>query len=388
MTNSQIGAIEGGNLPRKSNFQNLAGLDALTGKSNFDISEWMLLRALELINGRRAVLAVLCKTATARKVLSHAWRQSFQIARADLYRIDAAKYFGAAVDACWLVVEMARGGHSVECGDHIELNFAAPSQSFGFRDDSLIADLSAYDDCKHLIAEKPFAWRSGIKHDCARALELERDGDVFRNGLGEKVELEPEYLYPMLKSSEVAADGEVVPRRWMLVTQQSVGEETRAIRHLAPKTWRYLLDHAEMLDSRASSIYKNRPRFSVFGVGSYSFAPWKVGISGFYKKLSFRVIAPHQGKPVVLDDTCYFLACGNQAETEAIAKLLNSEPAKQFLSAFVFWDAKRPITVDLLRQIDPVALARRLGEDKRMIEALIKLRSGKEVIEQTLLFGE
>src|SRR5262249_41946428 len=76
VTNSQLGMIEGNNLPRKSNFQNHSGLDALTGKSNFDISEWMLLRALEWLNGRRATLAVLCKTTTARKILSHGWKQS------------------------------------------------------------------------------------------------------------------------------------------------------------------------------------------------------------------------------------------------------------------------------------------------------------------------
>lgn len=381
VTNSRLGTIEGNNLPHKSNFQNLSGLEALTGKSNFDISEWMLLRALEWLNGRRAILAMLCKTTTARKILSYAWKRSFQIVRANLYRVNAMKYFDASVDACWLVVEMSRDGRSLECNDRCELNIDAPYQSFGFRDNRLIADLSVYDGWKRLIAEEPFVWRSGIKHDCAKLLELKRDGVCFRNGLGESVELELEHLYPMLKSSEVATAGEIVPRRWMLVTQRSIGEETQTIRHCAPKTWQYLLDHAEMLDSRASSIYKNRPRFSVFGVGSYSFAPWKVGISGFYKKLAFRVIAPHHEKPVVLDDTCYLLACHSQEEAEAIARLLNSEPAKLFLSAFIFWDAKRPITVDLLRQIDLVALARHLGEDEYLIEALIKLRSGKGVIE-------
>src|SRR5262249_29150626 len=184
---SQLGMIEGNNLPRKSNFQNHSGLDALTGKSNFDISEWMLLRALEWLNGRRATLAVLCKTTTARKILSHGWKQSLQIARANLYRVNAVKYFDAAVTACWLVVEMARDGRSVECDDHDELNFDAPSKSFGFRDGRLIADLSAYDAWKRLIAEKPFPWRSGIKHDCAKLLELERDGACFRNGLGERI---------------------------------------------------------------------------------------------------------------------------------------------------------------------------------------------------------
>jgi len=387
VTNSQLGLIESDNLPRKSNFQNLSGIDALTGKSNFDISEWMLLRALEWINGREAILAVLCKTATARKILSQSWKRSFQIARADLYRIDAGTYFGAAVDACWLIVEMSRDGRSADCNDHSDLSLSVASRSFGFREDRLVADLAAYDDWKHLIAGQPFEWRSGIKHDCAKAIELERDGDCWRNGLGEKVEIEPEYLYPMLKSSEVAAEGEIVPHRWMLVTQHSIGEETRTIRHRAPQTWQYLLDHAEMLDSRASSIYKNRPRFSVFGVGSYSFAPWKAAISGFYKKLSFRVIAPHQGKPVVLDDTCYFLACRNQAEAETIAEMLNSEPAKRFFSAFIFWDAKRPITVDVLRQLDLVALAQQLGKNRRLIELLAELRSSNGVVEQPSLFA-
>jgi methylase of polypeptide subunit release factors len=87
VTNSQLGSLESDNLPGKTNFHNFNGLDALTGKSNFDISEWMLLRALEWINGRGATLAVLCKTAVARKVLSHAWKQGFEIARASLYRI-------------------------------------------------------------------------------------------------------------------------------------------------------------------------------------------------------------------------------------------------------------------------------------------------------------
>src|SRR5690606_38293512 len=41
VTNAALGALEAGNLPRKSNHAGLKGLDARTGKSNFDISEWM-----------------------------------------------------------------------------------------------------------------------------------------------------------------------------------------------------------------------------------------------------------------------------------------------------------------------------------------------------------
>ena len=64
-----------------------------------------------------------------------------------------------------------------------------------------------------------------------------------------------------------------------------------------------------MLDGRGSSIYRSCPPFSIFGIGEYSFAPWKVAISGFYKRLSFVAVAPLDGKPAMLDDTCYFLPC-------------------------------------------------------------------------------
>src|SRR5262249_5070813 len=100
VTNSALGVLGSSNLPKKSNFQNHAGLEALTGKSNFDISEWMLMKLLEMLNGRKATLAMLCKTAVARKVLVHAWKNDISLSDAEIHPIDAATHFGAAVDAC------------------------------------------------------------------------------------------------------------------------------------------------------------------------------------------------------------------------------------------------------------------------------------------------
>ena len=115
------------------------------------------------------------------------------------------------------------------------------------------------------------------------------------------------------------------------------------------------------MNKRASSIYRNRPPFSIFGVGDYTFAPWKVAISGFYKKLAFVTVGPIKGKPVVLDDTSYFLPCQTQAQAEYLASLLNSSRAQAFYKAFVFWDTKRPITADLLRRLDLRRLAEETG---------------------------
>jgi len=141
--------------------------------------------------------------------------------------------------------------------------------------------------------------------------------------------------------------------------------------------------YASLLDQRKSSVYKNRARFSVFGVGPYSFAPWKVAISGLYKKLDFVCVPPFQGRPVVLDDTCYFFPCQSREECRVLHELMMSDPAQEFLSAFIFWDAKRPITAGVLNLLNLAALARRLGRENEIVQALtarqvVRYRTGMQ----------
>ena len=357
VTNSTVGAFNGTNLPKKSNFQGLSGFDAMTGKSNFDISEWMLMCLLESMAGRHAVLAMLCKTVVARKVLQRAWRTDMPIAKTALYGIDAQAHFGASVDACLLVCVLEPGAKSSDCQVFDSITTTTRKSTFALRDDRLIANLDAFATYAHLIGKSERKWRSGIKHDCARVMELRPDScnSHYLNGWGEHIQLEDEFLYPMLKGSELIRQAK--PSRMLLVTQRSIGEDTRDIEMRAPRTWRYLEQHRQALDARASSIYRNRPPYSIFGIGEYSFSPWKVAVSSFYKRLNFVVVAPLNDQPVVLDDTSYFLACQSQPEAEKLARLLNSEPARGFFDAFVFWDAKRPITISLLSTLSLDALA-------------------------------
>ena len=163
--------------------------------------------------------------------------------------------------------------------------------------------------------------------------------------------MEDDYVFPMLKSSDIA-NSNLQPRRWMIVTQKEAKDDTAKIAEIAPKTWEYLTSHGDLLDKRGSSIYKKRARFVVFGIGNYSFAPWKVVISGFYKKLNFNLIGSYETKPIVLDDTCYFLPFETEAEAKKVCELLNSQAAQEFFKSFIFWDAKRPITVDVLQKLD------------------------------------
>ena len=84
VTNATLGSLGSANTPDKINFQNRRGIDAITGKSNFDISEWMLLNMLDWIDGKHATIAMLCKTSVARKVLTPAWKRRTLKIRADI----------------------------------------------------------------------------------------------------------------------------------------------------------------------------------------------------------------------------------------------------------------------------------------------------------------
>ena len=351
VTNSALSALKSTNLPAKSNFQGHKGFDAKTGKANFDIAEWMLMKLIEGVQGKRACIAMLCKTATARKVLQYAWQQHLSVSETSLHRIDAKTHFDVSVDACLFVTHIEKGTPTTHATLYEGLNFTEKASRFGLYQNELIANLEEYQQFHSFRGTSPYTWRSGVKHDAAKVMELTKHGEHFTNGFGDPVEVESTCVFPLLKSSDIG-NNRLSPRKYVLVTQHQVGESTKSMRILAPNTWEYLLRYAHILDRRKSSIYRQRPRFSMFGIGEYSFAPWKVAISGMYKSIQFMVIGAVSQKPIMVDDTCYFIPCSTREEAVFIAKLLNSEVCQRFLRSLIFFDAKRPITKDILQRID------------------------------------
>ena len=140
---------------RPTNFQRQRGIDALTGKSNFDISEWMLLRGMEWIEGQEASLAVLCKITVARKILRQAWKRGQRLRNAEIYCIDAFKHFGASVDACLFIVSGAPQGGERECAVYDSLQTVRRPSRFGLADGELVANLALYEKWKHLAGTWP-----------------------------------------------------------------------------------------------------------------------------------------------------------------------------------------------------------------------------------------
>lgn len=360
VTNATVSGMNGGNLPAKENFQGFRGIEAMTGKSNFDISEWMLIQLVKALRGRSATIAMLCKTGTARKLLRFAWQNDGRIAAASLHRIDAKKHFGAAVDACLLVATTGEAGPA-EAKVFDDLSAKRASTTLGLAGRDLVFDIRTYRRLKHLEGLCPYQWRSGVKHDCASVMELRRtNGRTLENKLGEQVSIEPDYLFPLLKCSDLA-NGRIEPERFVVVTQRRVGEDTSVIAKKAPRTWRYLDSHRSLFEARKSSIYSSRMPFALFGIGDYAFATWKVAVSGLHRTPRFSLIGPVDEKPVLFDDTCYFLPFQDEHEARVVAEILNSGECKEFLTSMTFTDSKRPVTVELLQRLNIRALAEDCG---------------------------
>jgi len=141
------------------------------------------------------------------------------------------------------------------------------------------------------------------------------------------------------------------PRKYVIIKQKRIGEDTAYLSDQFPNLYQYLKENLDHFEQRRSSIYKDKPPFSIFGIGDYSFKPYKVAISGLYKRSRFSLILPENNKPLMLDDTCYFLGFDDISDAIIVWAILNSEPVQQLIAALTFLDAKRPYTKDLLMRI-------------------------------------
>lgn len=378
VTNSELGRLLSDNLPEKANFQGLSGMEAMTGKSNFDISEWMLIQLLKIISGTGSSIAFLIKTSVARKLFEFSCKENLSVCDFRIKKIDAQKHFSVSVDACLFYAS----GCAKERSKHYTLDVYSELEGekadsvMGFVNGRLVSDVVSYDKYKNIDSGSEFKWRSGVKHDASKVMEFDAKNGELVNGMGERVFLPDDYLYPMYKSSSIAKEKIGDPKKKMLITQRKVGDNTNAIKQVSEATWLYLCDHSEKLDSRKSSIYKNAPRFSIFGVGEYTFKPWKIVISGLYKNAKFSKIGCYEGKPIVVDDTCYMIGFDTEREADFVLSLLLSNVCQKFIQSIIFLDNKRPITVALLSRISLREVSKLLGLEREYEDILVQQDSG------------
>lgn len=379
VTNSELSALESSNLPQKNNFDNIRGIEAITGKSNFDISESIIKLLIDNFSCKKSAYAFLCKISVAKKIMSRLWKNNFVYNTAEIYPIDSKKYFSAAVDACLFYLDCTEKHKNSELTVFESLESPVIKYTSGFYKNIYFEDLSKKDSLE-IYGKSPFIWRNGVKHDCSKVMELTIKDEKLQNGYKEVLDIEDDLIFPFLKSSDLAKE-KITENKRILITQKCINEPTDYIQTNYPKTWKYLIEHTEDFEKRKSIIYKNKCRYSIFSVGDYTFKPYKVAISGLYKSLNFKLITPYENKTVLLDDTCNFISFNTYEEAEFILSLLKSDIAKEYLNARISWESKRPVKTELLNSIDFEKLAK-VNNQEQIYYKLF----GKPVI-QNLLFS-
>jgi hypothetical protein len=350
VTNSELGSIDSGNLPKKSNFKKHSGFEAITGKGNFDIGEYISLIMLDCFQNHNGIFAFLIKNSVIKNIIQDQKRNLYKIADIEKLNIDSKKEFNVSVNASLFISKLNCTSEMV-CNEY---DFYNKNQitSFGWYKEKFVFSINDYDKSGVIDGISNFIWRSGIKHDCSKIMEFEAINGHYINGQKEDVVIENGLVYGLLKSSDLKDDETNSFRKQTIITQKKIGQDTSYIKAEFPLTYNYLIDKKEFFDKRKSSIYKDKPAFSIFGVGEYSFAPYKVAISGLYKSTHFTLVLPNNEKPIMLDDTCYFIGFDNLKHAQIAHFLVNSEIVQLFLKSIIFSDSKRSVNKDTLMRID------------------------------------
>lgn len=350
ITNAELGTLGSSNLPKKKNANLNKGLDALTGKSNFDLGEAVLINLFEHFQYHEGGFALLVKNIVIKNIVKSQQKRKIKIDHLHKYTIDAKTEFGVSVNAALFTGKLGIG-ISYNC---VAYDFYTKEEKlrFGWVAGKFVSSIREYDESKHIDGKSRLVWRSGMKHDCSKVMELDKIDNLYINKLGEQTVIEDKIIYRLLKSSDLKGKDITTSRKFTIVTQRKIGQDTSYIKSELPKTYSYLNGNEQFFLARKSSIYKGKPRFSIFGIGDYSFKLHKVAISGLYKKTTFSYVGPSNSKPIMLDDTCYFIGFNTKAQAKIAQCLLNSNLVQKLLKSIVFTDSKRSINKDILMRID------------------------------------
>lgn len=353
VTNSELSSLNSANIPRKSNQKNHKGIDAITGKGNFDIGEFISLLMLKNFGKINGGMAFLIKNSVIKNLVQDLHKFNFNIANIKSFTIDTNKYFGASVVSSLFTCNLNQTDENIICENYNFANSQSLKNKFGWYNDKFIYDLDKYVNNYEYDGHSFFEWRQGVKHDSSKIFELLKVNGKYRNGYEEEFELEDDIIFRLLKSSDLKNNFLSDSRKYVIITQHFIGEDTYYIRDNYPKLHKYLTQYEIQINKRKSSIYKNKPKFSIFGIGDYSFKPYKIAISGLYKKPYFSLVFPDEkNKPIMLDDTCYFLSFDSPEDAILTWSILSNEKVFSLLSSISFIDSKRPYTKDILMRID------------------------------------
>ena len=154
--------------------------------------------------------------------------------------------------------------------------------------------------------------------------------------------LEPDLLFPLLRGRDVKR-WSAKPSAWILITQDPKkrrGIDTKEMQMRYPRTYGYLKRFEDVLRKRAAfkryftrlerrrKVVETGPFYSMFNIGDYTFAKWKVVWREQARTLIASVVSTMAQRPIIPDHKLMLIPCQTKKEAHFVSACLNSSPSQ------------------------------------------------------------
>ena len=162
-----------------------------------------------------------------------------------------------------------------------------------------------------------------------------KDGDLYRNGSGDLIDLEEELMFPLIDKS-IFSDRNS-DERFVLVPHDKISGRPLGPKQLAlyPNAQRFLNSKRDVLENRKGAMLNAHMKrgfwWALLGVGPYSFAPWKVVWEALGKRAFKPRVVPGrwQGNQALHA----FCPCDTEEEAKRLAEALLDPAIEAYLLA-------------------------------------------------------
>lgn len=175
------------------------------------------------------------------------------------------------------------------------------------------AESRALGECEHGI-------RHGVKDDAK---------DVYSIDRSQLDEIEPDHVYPYIKSKHVVKYGLFGHGLHLVPIRKANEDNENELQNNCPKTYEYLESNRNALEDRSSTWLDKGTFYNVFGLGEYTWSDYKVVWCRLGFKPHFAVVSNVDDedlgeKMVVPGDHFMFISTDDKYEAHFLCSLLNS----------------------------------------------------------------
>ena len=175
--------------------------------------------------------------------------------------------------------------------------------------------------------------------------------------------IEPDLLYPLLRGRDVKR-WKAEPSAFILMVQDPVkrrGIDEKDLQTRYPRTYGYLKRFEKVLRERAAlkryftrrdkgnRVTETGPFYSMFDVGDYTFAPWKVVWRYVASDFIVAVAGEEDGKSPVPNEKLMLVECNDKKEAHFLCAVLNSSPVRLTVRGFFVETQIAPHVIQRIR---------------------------------------